>query len=214
MNLEPGKSAIRLLKTLLARPRKVFCLGFGKTGTTTFAEAMRTLGHRHLSQGIGFAYQHGYRLPVWWKLNRYDSFDDFPWPFLFEYLDKKLPNSKFVLTTRSSSEVWIESLCKHFDRVGSVRNNRMFYGYSTPYENIEHHIKLYEGHNERVRRHFRGRPNFLEICWEHGHGWTELCGFLQKQIPTSEFPHANRAPSDAKFSIVTLEDRRLSDSRP
>ena len=44
-----------------------------------------------------------------------------------------------------------------------------------------------------VREFFEDKPNnFLEVCWEHGHGWNELCEFLNLNVPKYvDFPHSN-----------------------
>jgi hypothetical protein len=40
--------------------------------------------------------------------------------------------------------------------------------------------------------YFSNRDNFLIICFEKGHGWKELCRFLDKPIPSVPFPHVNK----------------------
>ena len=43
----------------------------------------------------------------------YDAFEDLPWCLLYRELDEAFPGSKFVLTVRSSSEVWLRSYRRH-----------------------------------------------------------------------------------------------------
>ena len=49
---------------------------------------------------------------------------------------------------------------------------------------------------EAVRRavldYFSGREqDLLVVCWEAGHGWQELCRFLQRAPPDQPVPHEN-----------------------
>jgi len=179
------------LKRLRRSQQKFVCIGLGKTGTTTFAQAMTLLGYNHKSQGHRFAFENRHMLPIWITLRRFDSFDDFPWPYLYKYIDQKIPRSKFILTTRQDCYTWLNSLKNHYRRWGGTSNYTSFYGYRSPFLNDEHFLRLYETHNDAVREYFRGSPRFVELCWERGHGWSELCGFLSREVPDTPFPHAN-----------------------
>ena len=96
---------------------KVFCIGFHKTGTTSLAEALRMLGYsvtgpnfvedkRILDQALALALE---------VTNRYDAFQDNPWPILYKEMDEAYPGSKFILTTRPTDR-WIRSVVKHFGK--------------------------------------------------------------------------------------------------
>ena len=46
----------------------------------------------------------------------------------------------------------------------------------------------------RLQALFRARPgDLLNVCWETGSGWQELCAFLGKPVPEIPFPHENKA---------------------
>jgi hypothetical protein len=46
----------------------------------------------------------------------------------------------------------------------------------------------------RVEAFFADKPSkLLRFSVFEGHGWGELCGFLDLPVPEVEFPHANRA---------------------
>lgn len=191
-------------KFVLKRTKKIVCVGFGKTGTTTFAKAMNCLGFNHKSQGHGFFFENKYyylMLPTLWK---FESFDDYPWPFLYKFIHRQFPSSKFILTTRIDTASWLNSLQRHYCRHGPSVNNKIFFGYYSPFENEKHLRGLYEGHNEAVRSFFRGNPNFLELCWERGDGWPELCGFLGKEVPETPFPHVNAATPEFDYEAAKL----------
>jgi hypothetical protein len=53
---------------------------------------------------------------------------------------------------------------------------------------------VYYQHIDQVRSHFASRPHkLLEVCWENGDGWQQICDFLQKEKPEQTFPKVNTA---------------------
>ena len=118
--------------------------------------------------------------------------------FLYRYIDQHFPRTKFVLTVRSSTEVWYNSICRHHLRTrGNL--NRAF-GLGDPVSQKRHFYSFYENHNEAVREYFRGDPRFLELCWEDGNSWELLCDFLERPVPQVRFPHANKSPDIEELS--------------
>ena len=59
----------------------------------------------------------------------YDSFDDFPWCYLYTQIEQTYPNTRFVFTVRASPEVWLDSLNKHYCRTGPELAKYVAYGY-------------------------------------------------------------------------------------
>lgn len=97
---------------------KVFCIGYGKTGTTTVERCLRILGFNpHVGWSPRFChYWHGNGLNpsvIIKEMKRDKSFSDFPMWYcnLYKDLDRAFPNSKFILTVRDS-ESWFESMVK------------------------------------------------------------------------------------------------------
>lgn len=177
--------------------KKVFGLGLGKTGTTTLGKCLRILGYDHVSCDVDLtrAYREGRMDEIYKIADVKNAFEDFPWPLMYREMYKRYPTSKFVLTTRTSSDVWFESLVKHADRTGESEHKILAYGHAMPHGKKAEHVTLYEEHNASVRNFFADKPGqFLELCWEHGHGWSELCDFLGHEVPEASFPWANRAP--------------------
>ncbi len=178
----------------MAPRSKVFCIGQTKTGTTTFDHCMRILGYRHLGFREGLTERvigrgdiaEAYRLA-----GEYESFDDWPWCMLFREMDERYPDAKFVLTLRKDSVTWFESYHAHAKRAPKTATWR---------ENARDRsacIARYEKHNCHVRAYFEHRPEkLMEVCWENGDGWKELCEFLGEEIPNQPFPHANKRPSN------------------
>ncbi len=181
---------------------KIIGVGNQKTGTTTLGAALRLLGYRHQSYSVrsSLMYANGSLEELLTWSDHYQSFDDVPWALLYRELDDRHPGSKFILTYRRSSQAWFDSLAKHMQRMGSKsashEMNEAIYGRPDPQHDRALAIRVYEEHNEAVRRYFRDRPgDFIELCWENGDGWPELTGFLGRPIPAASFPHANRAPN-------------------
>ncbi|MGQ3136707.1 sulfotransferase family protein [Phenylobacterium sp.] len=174
---------------------KVFCVGLGKTGTSTFGAAMKMLGYRHycrprLLLKMGPGRDLALARDV---LERHDSFDDFPWPLVFRELDAAYPDAKFVLTVRKDSQTWLRSLVSHAQRTGANAMKKAAYGHRTPIGAEDAHVAFYEAHNAAVIDHFSDRPGkLLTVCWEQGDGWRELCEHLGVQPPAeAPFPMAN-----------------------
>lgn len=171
---------------------KVFCIGFHKTGTTSLAEALRVLGYsvtgpnfvedrRILDQALALALE---------VANRYDAFQDNPWPILYKEMDEAFPGSKFILTTRPTDR-WIRSVVKHFGKKNTPMR-QWIYGVGHPEGNERIYVERYDAHYAEVREYFQERPNdLLEFPLTDGAGWTELCPFLGKPIPETEFPKLN-----------------------
>ena len=145
-------------------------------------------------------------------VDRYDLFEDWPWPLIYQDLDHMFPGSKFILTTRKSEHVWLESLKKHSMRRHPINNSRkMAYGYSYPQGHEEEHFEIYRKHNSEVRSYFEGREDdFIELCWENGDGWENLCDFLGEQVPASDFPHVNQGAKKRKKRLHYYANRLYS----
>ncbi len=178
----------------MMKGRKVFGIGFHKTGTKSLAAALQHLGYRvtgpngvdnpNISRDV---YKMAFGLA-----DMYDAFQDNPWPILYKELDEKYPDSRFILTLRPT-EQWIRSLVQHF---GTVRTpmREWIYGAGCPQGNEDVYISRYEGHNREVLEYFRDRPDDLLVFrLTEGDGWEKLCTFLGKEIPTVDFPHVNQA---------------------
>ena len=177
--------------------RKVFGIGLNKTGTSTLGECLVTLGYRHRSYSYALVQQlqRGERQAVLSSYRSWESFEDWPTPWLFRDLDRHYPGSLFILTRRKSVETWLNSIREHALRTawreGAIVRNA-FYG--SPYPQLAPGLyqQVYEEHIAQVRVHFKDRPQqLLELCWEDGDGWDRLCGYLDREPPQMPLPHAN-----------------------
>ena len=178
--------------------RKIFCIGFHKTGTTSLALALEQLGYRVTGpNGVHDPHIAANVLPMARRLvEAFDAFQDNPWPVIFKHLDHAYPGSKFILTVREPS-AWLNSALTHF---GSEETpmRAWIYGAGSPRGNEDVYLRRYVGHNEEVLRHFAGRPDDLLVMdLARGDGWQELCSFLGRDVPAVPFPHANQAQGRA-----------------
>lgn len=181
----------------MSKSHKVIGLGFHKTGTTTLGDCLRILGYKHISadRRSFVDYQRNNLEKVLKKMEKYDSFEDWPWPFLYEEAYNRFPSSKFILTRRTNERVWFNSLNNHVasGKGEGFQYRRYIYGYDKPSDNKELHIQMYIEHNEKVREYFSDKKEqFLEICWEEGDSWKELCSFIGEKIPNIPLPHSNQ----------------------
>ena len=175
---------------------KVFCIGFHKTGTTSLDKALKLLGYRvtgpNNTKDPDIA-DKVHRLAAE-LAEKYDAFQDNPWPVLYREMDERYPGSKFILTMRKA-DAWIASQVRDFGR-RETPMRRWIYGEEAgcPEGNEAVYVERYERHNREVLEYFRDRPNDLLILdLPRGDGWPELCEFLGEPVPERPFPHANKA---------------------
>lgn len=182
---------------------KVFGIGMPKTGTTSLGFCFKQLGYKHHSYNMKLAAEvcRGERTNALKVAEKYESFEDWPWFLIFKELDRKFPNSKFVLTVRKDTQAYISSLEKHHQREGRFTphyKKPAWYDDIWPDEgdgpNYNEFMEKYEKHNQEVINYFKDRPEDLKVlCWETGDGWEELCSFLNMEAPNIKFPHKNAA---------------------
>jgi hypothetical protein len=178
---------------------KVFGIGLNKTGTTTLGRCFTTLGYRHSSmrRDLLIDWHNGILNRIRAVCDAYESFEDWPYPLLFEQLfDWYGDSARYILTTRSSPLVWIRSLKNHSLRTNPSQHSRLLaYGYAYPHGLEQQHIAKYEDHNRKVINFFakRNLDHLLKVvCWESGDSWESLCSFLGEPVPDIPFPHEAR----------------------
>lgn len=176
--------------------QKVFGIGLNKTGTKTLGAAMEQYGLKNKSYDESLLAHRvsGNIQTIIDTVKLYDSFEDWPWPLLYQELDKHFPEAKFILTKRIDAETWYQSLCRHARVTGPTETRKIIYGHSLPEENKEDHIAFYNRHNELVEKYFAHRSGkLLIVCWEKGDSWETLSNFLGFPVPAIPFPHRNKS---------------------
>ena len=190
--------------------RKIFGIGFHKTGTTSLASALQLLGYRVTGPNnvsdpdIGETYV---------ELTRslsaeYDAFQDNPWPLVYREMDELWPDALFVLTVRDSA-AWIGSQTGHFGTETTPMREHIYgAGRGAPVGNEDHYVAVMEAHNAAVRAWFRDRPDkLLEMDFSAGDGWDRLCPFLGVPVPGRPFPHSNQASARTPIGRAILKSK-------
>jgi hypothetical protein len=202
---------------------KIFCIGRNKTGTTSLQKAFLDLGYR-----VGNQRQAELIFDKDVRYNRYDSlieycrssqvFQDVPFSHIHTlmHIDKAFPNSRFILSVRSSADEWYNSMIRfqiklfgvdgrlpNADALKQVRYVRRGY----MYENIKLHygtpdddlynkeilVAHYEKHNETVLNYFKNRPNDLLVMnLSEPDAYPKMLDFLSISSPFTNFPWENK----------------------
>lgn len=187
--------ALHIRRLRFGRPQaKVFCVGFQKTGTTSLQYALSLMGYRvaGIMDASPLDTPEALHAEALRLLPQFDAFADNPWPLYFREFDEMFSGAKFILTTRDPDR-WYTSVCKHFGANGSKMRDWV-YGAATPVDNRSAYVDRLVDHQQAVRAHFADRPDdLLEFDVTAGHGWTELCSFLDRPVPRREFPRLNTA---------------------
>jgi 3'-phosphoadenosine 5'-phosphosulfate (PAPS) 3'-phosphatase len=176
---------------------KIFGIGLSKTGTTSLAAALKILGFKTKDYPGLVHYIPGDLTSLDASvLEEYDALTDTPIPSLYQELDAKYPDAKFILTIRDR-EGWLKSCKKQFtrklaDKQNEAHNQLFMDLYGSIVFDEEKFSKGYENYVEAVKRHFKDRPEKLLIMdVANGDGWEKLCPFLNKEQPGIPFPKAN-----------------------
>lgn len=178
---------------------KIFGIGWAKTGTKTLGECFKLLGFKHQSRRLDLVeklYKNDLKRIIG-IANKSQTFEDWPWIILYKELNEYYPTSKYILTIRDE-ENWIRSYRNLLQNEGkpTMRKNRIrsyLYGFPFPDVTDSQLINRYLKHNDDVIEYFRSnKDKLLVVDWEKGHGWKELCEFLNIEVPEKVFPHANR----------------------
>ncbi|MBB4284618.1 sulfotransferase [Roseospira goensis] len=198
--------------------RKVFGVGFMKTGTTTLETALEQLGYRvckghwnnnHTNYLIAQALS-GHADECIRFARNYDAFFDAPWggTDLYRSLHAAFPDAKFILNTRDPA-AWVKSVLAMdlafdpdpetcldtvYDRgsYGHVFYLNTFFGIHSLAEARSKLYETYVAHTARLRQFLRDvGADVLEIDVTAGQGWEVLCPFLDRPIPDRPFPRRN-----------------------
>jgi Sulfotransferase domain len=202
--------------------RKIFCIGAGKTGTTSLGLFLQELGFRLGDQAAGELLLREWAArrfePVIGLARTAQAFQDMPFncPLTFQAMDAAFPGSKFVLSVRDDPEQWYRSLTRfHTKLIGKGRLPTaedlkdfpyrykgwilealcLVYGVSEtdPYEK-DRLIAAYQNHNRTVEEFFRLREDsFLKINLSSVRAARTVAEFLDIPYQGQKMPHSNRS---------------------
>ena len=177
---------------------KVFGIGLSKTGTTSLARALETLGYRTRDYLGVTSYIAGDLSSIdLQEIDENDAFTDTPIPRFYKQLDKHYPHSKFILTTRDM-EGWLKSCKKQFtERMVAMQNDATTQLHTDLYDcfafDPEKYANGYTRHLNGVLNYFKDRPDDLlvvDICGGQ-QNWLKLSEFLVQPVPDVPFPVTN-----------------------
>ena len=200
----------------MSKPHKVFGIGLNKTGTSSLKQALITLGYNHctLRGQMTHKFFNNSFGQIFKTVEEFDSFEDWPWPLMYQQVFEKYgENARYILTRRKSSGAWLESLKAHTLGTNPQNNPRKkIFGFEYPHGAEAQHIAFYENHLREVRKFFANQNAshvLCEVCWDEGDGWQEICGFLNEPVPHTLFPHVNRRVTAPKDTERSEENQRL-----
>jgi hypothetical protein len=188
---------------MLPHNKKLFCVGFQKTGTSSMSVAFKALGFdvTDAFRGVNRALKRHPADPdatvkniVLEKMKSADAIQDAPANFFYEEFDQAYPGSKFILTYRPVDS-WLASYANFFRDVNSPLHQWM-YGVDRFWGNEERFRSIYLDQNDKIRRYFANRPDdFLEFNLFDNHGWYELVKFLGPDfLPPFPKENINKPP--------------------
>jgi len=186
---------------------KVFGIGLAKTGTTSLHFALEMLGFRsiHASTFVARIVKQEIRnrkALLSTIENEYDAFSDWPISYLYRLLDRRFPDSKFILTVRNARDRY-HSARRHIEEDQLRRAKGLPHAW-IDIEPESEFITESELHTAKVKKYFQHRPNDLLVMRiVEGEGWTPLCDFLGVAVPIQRFPHHSPVASDQTHFVRT-----------
>lgn len=167
---------------------KIWGLGLSRTGTTTLTYVLNEVGYNHIhypsdEQMLDF---------------NNDGCSDIPVIPVYKELDKKFPNSKFILTTRNKKN-WLNSMGPYLERkrnwnqAGRQVDIRRAV-YKEPFFEYNIYSKVYDDHEKDIKEYFKNRPKDLLILniVDGIDKPQKLFDFLGIDAEMKEFPHKNK----------------------
>jgi len=167
---------------------KIICIGLSKTGTTSLASAMDILGY-NVCDFIDIRTR---RVADMKSVEHYDFLSDTPMCLLYKKIKQQYPDSKFIHTVRDF-ESWINSIEGEFKgwkwtNFDDGRNEifKRLYGKELNF------IDTYYTYNSELENTFKNDFNYMKLDICSGEKWQKLCAFVNKPVPTVEFPWKNK----------------------
>lgn len=177
---------------------KIFEIGVMKTGTSSLGCAFIKLKfkHRTWDPKLYDCYLNNNYEPIYNAIYKYDSFDDGPWHDIdFRILDKKYPDSKFIILERDDAS-WIKSLEYHTSpkyNVNKIKDQYLNYDWINNRDLvIKEKIEWKNNKYKLIKQYFKDRPDDL-LVMNIKDGWEPICNFLKIPIPNIDFPFVNNS---------------------
>jgi len=172
---------------------KIFGIGLPRTGTTSLARALESYGIDTIHFPFDL-YDNGLDAPV---IEKNTAFVDTPVPMLYQGLDRRCLESKFILTVRDK-ESWLESMEWLRTEGRKIwppdpkreRYKRDFYG--TAAFDRDMLSEKFDAHHKEVERYFEGRnADLLRLNIIDSGSTPALVDFLGLEAAPMPWPRAN-----------------------
>ncbi|MDN3492438.1 sulfotransferase [Winogradskyella bathintestinalis] len=200
---------------------KIFCIGQNKTGTTSLESFFKDHGFKVGNQRKAELLIDAYIKRDWQPILTYcktaQVFQDIPFSndYLYILLDHYFPNAKFILTERTTSEDWYNSITKFHSKLfgkdgriptkDDLQNGTYIYKgfiWKSFYEkygetvndiyNKEKLIDAYEVRNKGIRNYFKNKNNLLILDVAETDSVIKLADFIGATPKYSTFPWENK----------------------
>jgi hypothetical protein len=176
--------------------KKIFVIGFNKTGTTSFDALFKNLGINSIHDTI----------PVMKIIDKYDAFTDGEHPNFSEYFNK-YPDSLFILNTRPMKN-WLISRYKHAEH----HQFNDCWCWPVSEEKTNDWITTRETHHKNILYFFKNKPNKLLLINIEQNGWENaVIKYLEKiniikniKINSNKIHHNKRDNSSIDNNIIKL----------
>jgi hypothetical protein len=163
---------------------RVLCVGFQKTGTSSFGVAMRHLGYRHYgyNRDLAWILQEGDVESCLEFASHFNSLDDLPWstPEFVAAYRRRFPAARYVMLERDET-TWLRS----------------YFGYFGDRYTPEEALRRFRDHQSRILDLLVGVEHLLRMDICAGEGYEKLCPFLGIPVPDTPFPFENRGPQQS-----------------
>lgn len=179
----------------------VFNIGMNCSGTTSLCQALNILGipSLHHTTPNGELLESAIHLNLQNNKLLLDSYDDaykgfcdFSGEKFYEKLYYDYPKAKFIFTIRPLED-WLKSIMKLEENIYHSKHNKNLTSETVNLYKLKFE-KQYFRNRDKIRNFFRNKKSqYLEIRICEGHGWNELCKFLEKDLPNVPFPYLNKS---------------------
>ena len=177
------------LGVLRSNKKKLFCIGLGRTATSSLSVALLKLGYEVWHCPI-LSDSDNIRNYV----NKFDALTELPFccDYNFKDLYNMYPNAQFILTTRDE-EKWLNSTIKYKRMMNIIINKFPGYGMFTKnFYNFDFSIDNFRKYNKDVLEFFKDKQDQLLVMdIPDGDGYEKLCKFLDVEYRDNlgEFPN-------------------------
>lgn len=179
---------------------KICIIGLHKTGTTSLSVMLESFGYLVTGPDtdLYYDYMNNHFENIDDYIQKYDVFQDDPWYTIFEYLDQKVPEVKFIYSVREENS-WLGSVQRFYgpDRYNN-KVRRHFYGHPNSLKYPELYLDKYRSHEKRVMEYFKDKPNFIKVDVRNPKDAVALQEFLGLRKKFDQFPLANKFPTTFK----------------